>query len=134
MENPIKMDDLGVPPFKEPPICCSRELKPPSHPYYFHTSPHPESLCHMGNGMGPRGSPKLLLGLWRNPGVLFGIFRVWPQHKGSKNPKKATCHPVKVQGIFPVPRWWQLKKFLFLHPQKLTWIPKMMGLGKGGSL
>ena len=22
MENPTKMDDLGVPPFKETPICC----------------------------------------------------------------------------------------------------------------
>ena len=29
MENPIKMDDLGVPAFKEPPKYSSDGLKPP---------------------------------------------------------------------------------------------------------
>lgn len=57
---------------------CSRELKPPATHTTSIPVPNPESL----------GGPKFLLGLWRNPGVLFGIFRVWPQHKGSVIPEK----------------------------------------------
>ena len=42
MENPIKIDDLGVPPFKETPICCFQklsskmalEVQNPSDPWY----------------------------------------------------------------------------------------------------